>query len=370
MAQIADPMEQTDDLPRTAFCREHGVASEAEYKRRCRDTGRIGYHMHLGLDDWAATERALVEVDAAMRASGHTMDRYGLCLSRSMGVVEAERAEAAKETGPRLAPGDWPAIAETAPIQPHLGDFMIGTPAGLENTRRALAVGATTIGNLGQYFAFETPGGADDVALTDTTVRALATLAGLRDAGALVHSYLDDGPAMQLSHYGAYVGWAALEHHVVETLLGGRLAHCYGGLVPEPRHRAIVGFALDDLRGRDSIGSMVYGNTVDYTADRARNAAVLANCVLVDVAAQLRRPTGHAINPVPLSEAERIPSAREIIDVHLLARELEREARRSGDLYDWGALERVAAEVADYARRFRHRALAGLAERGVDPRDT
>ena len=356
-------------LPRTAFCRQHGVASEVEYKRRCRDEGRIGYHMHLGLDDWPTTAQALIEVDAAMRASGYTMDRYGLCLSRSMGVVEGERAAAAKETGPRLAPGDWDAIAETAPIQPHLGDFMIGTAAGLQNTRRALAVGATTIGNLGQYFAFETPGGTSDVALTDTTVHALATLAGLREAGALVHSYLDDGPAMQLSHYGAYVGWAALELYVVEELLGGRLAHCYGGLVPEPTHRAIVGFALDDLRGRDSVGSMVYGNTVDYTDDHIRNAAVLANCVLVDVAAQLRRPTGHAINPVPLSEAERIPSAREIIDVHLLARELEREARRSGDLYDWGALERVAAEVADYARRFRDRALAGLAEQGVDLRD-
>jgi methylmalonyl-CoA mutase cobalamin-binding domain/chain len=61
--------------------------------------------------------------------------------------------------------------------------------------------------------------------LTDVTVQALATLAGLRDAGALVHSYLDDGPAMQLSHYGAYVGWAALELYVVEELLGGRLAH-------------------------------------------------------------------------------------------------------------------------------------------------
>src|SRR4051812_48542964 len=217
--------------------------------------------MHLGLDDWPTTARALIEVDAAMRASGHTVDRYGLCLSRSMGVLEGERAVAAKETGPRLAPGDWDAIAETVPIQPHLGDFMIGTPAGLQNTRRALAVGATTIGNLGQYFAFETPGGADDVALTDTTVRALATLSGLREAGALVHSYLDDGPAMQFSHYGAYVGWAALELYVVEELLGARLAHCYGGVGPRPKHRAVVGFALARPPGRGPDGAVGFRDT-------------------------------------------------------------------------------------------------------------
>jgi hypothetical protein len=141
--------------------------------------------MHLGLDDWPATAQALTEIDAAMRVNGHAMDRYGLCLSQSMGVVESDRAGVAKETGPRLETEDWAAIGETAPIQPHLGDYMIGTLAGLENTRRALAAGVTTIGNLGQYFAFEPPGGGDDIALTETTVRALRTLGALRGAGAL-----------------------------------------------------------------------------------------------------------------------------------------------------------------------------------------
>ena len=45
-----------------------------------------------------------------------------------------------------------------APVQAHLGDFMIGTPAGLENTQRALDVGITTIGNLGMTdVRFPTP---------------------------------------------------------------------------------------------------------------------------------------------------------------------------------------------------------------------
>ena len=160
-------------------------------------------------------------------------------------------------------------------------------------------------------------------------------------AGALVHSYLDDGPAVQFSHYGGFVGWAALELYVVEELLGARLAHSYGGLIPDPDDRAIVGFALDDLRGRDSIGTMVYGNTVDYTADHDRNRDVLIAYLTVDIGAQLHRPTGHAINPVPLTEAERIPSAEEILEVQLIAREVEREARRPPS--HWAPLERAAA---------------------------
>lgn len=355
-------------LGRTAFCAAHGVRSEADYKRRRRDAGELTWHAHLGLSDWSATEQALDEIVAGLAEHNHSLDRFGLCLSRSMGVPAAERDGAAKETGPRLEPDDWAKVA-AAPVQPHLGDFMIGTPAGDENTTHALRAGITTIGNLGQHFAFEPPGGYDDVALTAVTVDALRTMAALRDQGALVHAYLDDGPAMQFAHYGGYLGWAALELYVVEELLGARLAHCYGGLVPDPGHRAIVGLALDDLRDRRSLGSMVYGNTVEYGRGRRSNLAVLTTSVMIDVATQLRRPTGHAINPVPLSEAERIPDAREILEVHLLARELEWEVRRGAPLLDWAWVERRAAEAAAFARAFRDGVLAALADDGVDVRD-
>jgi methylmalonyl-CoA mutase cobalamin-binding domain/chain len=355
-------------LGRTAFCAAHDTGSEAEYKRRARDAGRITYHAHLGLSDWCSTATALDEIVAGLRAHGHELDRFGLCLSRSMSLPADRRAGAAKETGPRLAGGDWDAVA-AAPAQPHLGDFMIGTPAGLENTVHALAAGITTVGNLGQHFAFEPPGGHDDVALTETTVQALGAMAAHRARGALVHSYLDDGPAMQFSHYGGYLGWAALELHAVEGLIGARLAHCYGGLVPEPGHRAIVGLALDELRGGDSLGSMVYGNTVEYDRDRHRNLAVLTASVMVDVATQLHRPTGHAVNPVPLTEAERIPDAAEILEVQLIARELEREVRRGAALLDWARVERQAREAAGYARAFRDAVLAELSGAGVDVGD-
>lgn len=356
-------------IPRTAFCRARSVQSEAEYKRRCRDSRTITYHMHLGLESWPATREALHSVASSLATSGYSVDRYGLCLDRGMSLPENDRAMARKETGPRLTGQEWNEIGQAEAIQPHLGDFMIGTPAGLENTTHALRAGVTTIGNLGQYFAFETPGGSDEIAMTETTVRALGAMAAARGRGTLVHSYLDDGPAMQMPHYGAYLGWAALELHIVEDLIGARLAHCFGGLVPGVKARVALSFALDDLRGRDSIGSMIYGNTVDYTADSVHNQAVLATYLLVDIATQLHRPTGHAINPVPLSEAERIPNASEIVDVHRMARELEHEARHSSDLFDWHRLERLGMELAEYGKQFASRALALLRDHGVDIED-
>ena len=72
---------------------------------------------------------------------------------------------------------------------------------------------------------------------------------------------------------------------------------------------------------------------------------------------------------MPLTEADRIPSAAEIIEVHLLARELEIEVRKAPNLYDWHRLETLGAAVAEYALAFRDRALQVFAEDGVDVAD-
>jgi methylmalonyl-CoA mutase cobalamin-binding subunit len=353
-------------IHRTAYLRREGAASEAEVKLRARRSGRITYHAHVGSTDWPTTAAALREVEAGLAERGQVCDRFGLTLSRAMSVDEGSRERVHKETGPALRPEEWDLLGEAAAIQPHLGDFMIGTPAGAAHARLALASGVTTIGNLGQYWSFEVPGGQDDRQVTEATVRAVGMLAAWRDRGALVHSYLDDGVAMQASTYGSYVGWAALERHVVEDLCGARLAHSYGGLVDDPWHRAVVHLAVDDVHDRDHLGSMVYGDTVSMRPhDHAHNAEVLRRYLTVDLACQLRRPTGHAVHPVPLTEAERVPTGPENLAVQLVAHELADDVRRSAAVLDWAAAEALAAEVAAYARQFRDRALALLVEDGV-----
>src|ERR1043165_6527503 len=151
---------------------------------------------------------------------------------------------------------------------------MMGFPAGFQNVTRALAAGVTTIGNIGQYTAYELLGGSDEIVVTEETIKALGAIAAVRDQGGLAHSNLEDGSATQATHFGAYVGWAALELHVVERMIGARLTHCFGNTIQNPEHRAIVHFALDDLRGGDSISSMIYGNTVAHRPGwPARNTA-------------------------------------------------------------------------------------------------
>ncbi len=333
----------------SGFCRSVGLTSEYDYKRRCVATGKIMYHAHIGLNTWDATLRALAHVVGELAASGHVLDRFGLCLDRAMSLPEARRDSIPRETGPVLSSDERRAGGEQSLSQPPPGGFMIGTAASQENCP-------------------DIPGGGDDVEVTTATVGALQQMAAARDRGAVVHSYLDDGPAMQLKHYANYLGWAALESHIIEGMLGARLGHCFGGLVPQPAARALIALAMPQLHEPDAVGSMIYGNTVDYTKDRVHNEAVLSSYLLVDIATQLRRPTGHAINPVPLTENLRIPDATDILEVHQLGREIEREARRSADLFAWERLEAQAYEGAQYAHEWARRALGVLEEDGVDVR--
>ena len=89
-------------------------------------------------------------------------------------------------------PEDFARITGAAPAAAHFGDFMMGLPGAVENTKAALAAGATAIGNLGQYFTFRLPYWDDDVATTEATLVALGLVAA-QDAEILVHSNLDDG---------------------------------------------------------------------------------------------------------------------------------------------------------------------------------
>ena len=97
--------------------------------------------------------------------------------------------------------------------------------------------------------------------------------------------------------------------------------------------------------------------------------AVLERSVTVDIATQLHRPTGHAINPVPLTEAERIPDAAEILEVHAdrtraRARGPRRAPRRSTGRWSSAAPPRRPSTRSRSAT-----ARCARSTRGVDVRD-
>ena len=346
------------------FLKENGVASEAAFKRRESAAGRIMLHAQIGFRDIEKSRRAWGEIYEACHRKGVRIDRYGISLDWAMGLPPGQRQAAVKGTGILLSrPEDFVRLTEVAPVAPHFGDFIMGFPAAVENTCAALAAGATAVGNLGQYFTFRLPNWDDDVATTTATVTALALLAA-QEEEVLVHSNLDDGFAGLFTDLASVLGFVLIERAVIETLLGARLSHCWGHHFSDPERRLAFHLALSAVN--PTPGTMIYGNTVSYRGETGANYASLANYLLVDVVGQTARPSGHAVNAVPVTENSRIPEIEEIIDVQLFAGRLAQSAPAWSKLVDIEKAAVVAEEISANGRRFRDNVMQGLAQAGVD----
>ncbi len=351
----------------TRFLDAAGVVCEADYKRRVAATGRIMQHAHIGFRSAGRTIAAIAEVHGACAARGVTVDRFGITLDQSMGYPAAGRAGRPKGTGIVLdGAEDFARITNAAPAAAHFGDFMLGLPGALDNTRHALAAGATVIGNLGQYFTFRLPDWDDDVATTEATVTALGLIAA-QPVDVLVHSNLDDGFAGLFADISSALGMVLVEKYIVETLIGARLSHCYGHHFTAPLLRLAFHRALAEVT--DTVGTMIFGNTMSYRSTPGGNFASLASYLQADVWALLRQQTGHAINPVPVSENQRIPDIDEIIEAQVFAARLVEHATACRDLIDTTAVDAAADRLVAGGRVFAANVLDGLAAAGVDRSD-
>jgi methylmalonyl-CoA mutase cobalamin-binding subunit len=354
-------------IGRTAFMDKMGVASELEYKRQCIKNKQITYHAHIGMNTWQDTIEALAILYKTAEESGFVMDRAGICLDRRMGLPPDHRYRIPAETGPMLQTRrQWQEVGRVVPIQPHMGDFMIGFPASVDNTIQALAAGVTTIGNLSQFFSHEVPMWTDSVATTVETVKAISIMGALQKSGTLVHSYLEDGFGALFYDCATVAGWALLERYIVENLLGAKISHCIGGLTSDPVKRAGWVFALHEIHQHDCVGSMFYGDTISFGTDDIQNQGRVAEYLLWDIMAQLECPTGNAVLPLPVTEALRIPSAAEIAEAQCYGRQLEAAARRLWPHMDFSSAYNFSATVTAAGKYVFDNALDGLKAAGVD----
>lgn len=355
---------------RTAFFDKMGVNSEADYKEQCIKTRKIMYHAHLGMGSWEATAKSLEFIYRYSNRNNFDIDRVGICLDRRMALPENLRQKIPAETGPLLkSMEDWHQIGNLVPIQPHMGDFMIGFPASCPNTIHALNAGVTTIGNLSQFFSHEAPQWDDHVTTTVETVKSMAILAGLRQKGVLLHSYLEDGRGALFTDCTTIAGWAFLEKYIVENLLGAKLSHCMGGLTSDPIKRMGWVFALDQIHDHQSVGSMIYGNTISLGRDFTVNRGLIADYLVWDILAQLKCPTGHAVHPLPVTEAIRIPSAAEIFEIQKFSRRIEETARKLFPHFNFTAPMSFGSQIVSGGKTVFNNSLAGLKEAGVDITD-
>jgi methylmalonyl-CoA mutase cobalamin-binding subunit len=354
----------------SAFCKFHGVTSELEYKLKMAKAGRTMTALTIGLTDWPDTKKGLAKIWKETSDRGFYIDRFIIALDRRMGLPSEYRAGALKETGPMLnSDSEWNEVAQSIQIQPHMGDMMIGSPSSVDNTRRALTAGVNYIGNLSQ-FAWKYPGWpGDDVAQMSEVVTALGMMASKSSQGAVVHSYLDDGFPAQFGDYSSYIGWAKFERYIVEELIGAKLAHAYGGLTHDPITKTVVTMAIESLRPAEVCSSFYFGNTTRYTQNIEQNYGVLGIDVLYMMLADRHLRAGSSIMPVPVTEAIRVPTPEEIIDVQTIAHHTKAKLDSIYDVTNWQSLEIRSQELVKNGNKFFDNLLNGLSDLGADIKD-
>ena len=351
-----------------AFQTETGFANEISYKKTQMSKGRVMQHAHLGYRSLSRTTEAISQIHGRCLDRDVLIDRFGMCLDWSMGFASKDRATGMRGTGILLnGPEDFQTLTNASPVALHFGDFMLGFPGALENCSAALAAGATTIGNLGQYFTFRLPGHNDDIQTTASTVKALGLIAA-QPVPVLVHSNLDDGFAAVYHDVTSAIGQAMIEKYIVSELIGAPFAVCYGHHFTQPLTRIAFQRALAELS--DGVpGSQVYGATVLYKGNAAENYASLASYLLADICAQNLLPTGHAVNPVPVTENERIPDIDEVIDAQCNLARLAELAPDYLPIMDLSAIDGVKDQLLAGGKGFKEKMLKGLEAIGIDIRD-
>ena len=358
------------EIGRTAFMDKMGVDSELEYKRHCIKNKQIMYHAHIGMNTWRDTVEALTLLYRTAEESGFVVDRAGICLDRRMALPKNQRDQIPAETGPVLNTHlQWLQVGQVVPMQPHMGDFMIGFPASVENTVQALKAGVTTIGNLSQFFAHEVPMWTDKASTAVETVKAISIMGAMKNKGTLVHSYLEDGFPALVQDCATVAGWAFLERYIVEKLLNAKLSHCIGGLTSDPLKRAAWIFTLHEIHDHDCIGSMIYGDTISFGTDFNQNRGLVAEYLLWDIMSQLECPTGNAVLPLPTTEALRIPSGEEIAEAQCYGRRIEQTARRLWPHIDFTSAYDFSAKLYSAGKSVFDNAIDGLKEAKININD-
>ncbi|MDO4554466.1 MAG: methylmalonyl-CoA mutase [Lachnospiraceae bacterium] len=353
----------------TLFMKKHNVKSEAEFKKKCIETGYISKHSHIGYTTWEKTAEAMVKIYEELEKRGSTVDRFGICFDQNMGLPEEYRKGQIKGISLMFySDEEWLQMGQIVPAQPHMGDMVLGTPNSIHNTVMSLRAGATTVGNATHYWCQEYPGLELEELRTIETTTSLMIMAHFADQGALIHSNVDDGFGGQMQDLANLAGFARIERYYMEELCGANMSHCFGNMFSNPISRIVFNLTMSDYaeQTHHAVGSLIYGNTVGYGFDIENNMGVLSSYAMADIIGQTYRPTGHSIAAVPVTEAMRIPNVDEIVQAHRIIDKMIEKAPYYAEHMDW---EKIIAEkevLKKGGELFFERVMNGLDDLGVN----
>lgn len=354
------------------FNLESGFDSHIAYKKDCMSKGKIVWQLLLGLGTLDEQVEGIKYIYDYCKRLGFEMNVIQCIPSPVIALPEELRAQAPRTTSYMIDSfEDYKKHLDAAPMEFIWGDHHLCTPDAVNSTINALKAGSPHIGEFSQ-FIWDHPGFDDDVKRYSDMVKALGIMQSKRDRFFVVETYLDDGFPGFFMDLVSYVAYALLEKYITVDLCGARYSCSFGGLLAECESRIPLAMALSDLLSTEEQPALSYINsstTKQWDHDIDANYGFSAQEFLLEILAERKYRMGLGINPVSITEAQRVATVQELCNILSVGMRQLDNIEEWDKLIDWTAYEKKRDGIKEKAVIMFNNILEGFEAAGIDIKD-
>ena len=371
---VAEGREMARDIPwnRSRFLEENGFESHLAYRRENLRNGKQTYQLLMGLSTLEEELDAIERIGEFARRTGFEVRSVQSIPSQLVGVQHEYWERSPKPTSYLMrTEQDWLAHTAAAPVDVCWQDWHMASPNNLELTKFALKAGTSRLGCF-STFVWEYPGFHDDRQRFSDMCRTMGILAAKRDEGLDCITYPEDGLPGFFMDVASFVGYEMIEHYIIEDLCGARMALSYGGLLSEILPRMSFALAMEKLYGTEDHPFLTYYNgstNEQWDHDLEANYGLAASEMLIQAVINLKYQIPGIISPVSITEAQRVPTLDELLNIVRCGVGVERKAHEWLEFIDFTKFEQMRDLLIEQGQKFYDNAMNAFVEAGVDVQD-
>lgn len=371
---VAEGREMARDISwnRSRFLTENGYDSHLAYRRENLKNGKQTYQLLMGLATLEQELDAIRQVGEFAERTGFEVRSVQSIPSQLVGLPHEYWAGAPKPTSYLMErEEDWRAHTEAAPVDICWQDWHMASPSNLVTTKYALEAGTSRLGCF-STFVWQFPGYHEEIKRFSDMCRTMGILAAKRDEGLDCVTYPEDGLAGFFMDVVSFVGYEMLEHYIIEDLCGARMSLSFGGLLSEILPRMSFALAMEKLYGTEDHPFTTYYNgstNEQWDHDIEANYGLGASEMLIESIINLKYQIPAIISPVSITEAQRVPTLEELLNIAKCGVGVERKAKEWLEFVDFSKFEQMRDLLIEEGRKFYDNVMESFVSAGVDVND-
>lgn len=368
LVQEGREMAKDIEWKKSRFLKETGFKSHLEYRKKNLAEGKQTYQLLVGLSTLDEEIDAIKKIDEFHKRTGFEVRSLQSIPSSLVGLPPEYWEGAPKPTSYMMKkPEDWNAHTDAAPVDICWQDWHLASPNNLNQTKYALDAGTSRLGCF-STFVWDYPGYHDEINRFSDMMRTMGILSAKKDEGMDCITYPEDGMPGYFMDVISYMGYEMIEHYIIEDLCDARMAFSYGGLLSEILPRMSFAIALERLYGTPEHPFVTYYNgstNEQWDHDIEANYGLGASEMLIESVINLQYNMPTIINPVSITEAQRVPTLDELFNIVKCGIGVERKAKEWQQIIDFSKFDDLADLLIDKGQKFYDNAMNSFKEAGV-----